>query len=234
MPSTTVIEVARRAAHLSQRRLAAIAQTQQSSISEYERRRKSPTLDAVERLLDAAEHELAAKPIVFWEQIEDPDVGSFWVPDKLWSVPVPKCFAKVQAFKYVFPCRGHAGLDRIHPDVGPVGDDRTPDGEPDRWLFDEGGKPWHDNLVDYRWRSTRTDAGLAHKLHDLRHYFASGLIAAGCDVVTVQRAMGHSSATTTLSTYAHLWPTAEDKTRAAAAAMAAEVLATQSGRESSG
>ena len=102
----------------------------------------------------------------------------------------------------------------------------TPDGEPTRWLFDEGGKPWHDNLVDYRWRSTRTDAGLTHKLHDLRHYFASGLIAAGCDVVTVQRAMGHASATTTLSTYAHLWPTAEDKTRAAASDMASVVLGT--------
>jgi integrase len=103
----------------------------------------------------------------------------------------------------------------------------TPEGEPSRWLFDEDGKPWHDNLVDYRWRSTRTDAGLTHKLHDLRHYFASGLIAAGCDVVTVQRAMGHASATTTLSTYAHLWPTAEDKTRAAAAEMASNVLATR-------
>jgi integrase len=76
----------------------------------------------------------------------------------------------------------------------------------------------------YRWRSTRSDAGVTHKLHELRHYFASGLIAAGCDVVTVQRAMGHASATTTLSTYAHLWPTAEDKTRAAAAGMAADVL----------
>ncbi|WP_277601056.1 tyrosine-type recombinase/integrase [Nocardioides pantholopis] len=64
------------------------------------------------------------------------------------------------------------------------------------------------------------------KLHDLRHYFASGLIAAGCDVVTVQRAMGRASATTTLSTYAHLWPTAEDTTRAAASEMAAIVLAT--------
>ena len=92
----------------------------------------------------------------------------------------------------------------------------TPSGDPDRWLFDEDGKPWYDNLADYRWRSTRTDAGVAHKLHNLRRYFASGLIAAGCDVVTVQRAMGHASATTTLSTYAHLWPTAEDKTRAAA------------------
>lgn len=103
----------------------------------------------------------------------------------------------------------------------------TPDGESSRWLFDEKGKPWHDNLVDYRWRSTRTDAGLRFKLHELRHYFASGLIAAGCDVVTVQRAMGHSSATTTLSTYAHLWPTVEDKTRAAASGMAAAVLSAE-------
>lgn len=103
----------------------------------------------------------------------------------------------------------------------------TPTGNPDRWLFSEEDSPWHDNLVDYRWRSTRTDAGLTHKLHELRHYFASGLIAAGCDVVTVQRAMGHASATTTLSTYAHLWPTVEDKTRAAASDMAAAVLATQ-------
>jgi integrase len=60
-----------------------------------------------------------------------------------------------------------------------------------------------------RWRSTRADAGLNFKLHELRHYLASGLIAAGCDVVTVQRAMGHASATTTLSTYADLWPSAE-------------------------
>jgi integrase len=62
------------------------------------------------------------------------------------------------------------------------------------------------------------------KLHDLRHFYASGLIAAGCDVVTVQRALGHSSATITLNTYAHLWPTAEDRTRLAAAMMLTEVL----------
>jgi transcriptional regulator with XRE-family HTH domain len=101
--SRTVIEAARRAAGLSQRRLAELARTQQSSISEYERRRKSPTLDVVERLLDAADHDLVAKPMVLWDEVDDPDVGSFWVPDKLWAVPAPKCFAKVQAFKYVFP-----------------------------------------------------------------------------------------------------------------------------------
>ena len=61
-------------------------------------------------------------------------------------------------------------------------------------------------------------------LHSLRHFYASGLIANGCDVVTVQRALGHSSATTTLNTYMHLWPTAEDKTRKAAASMMAGAL----------
>ena len=43
-------------------------------------------------------------------------------------------------------------------------------------------------------------------------------------MVTVQRALGHASATVTLNTYAHLWPTAEDRTRAAAAAMLADTL----------
>ncbi|MDQ3402122.1 MAG: hypothetical protein M3548_01850 [Actinomycetota bacterium] len=51
----------------------------------------------------------------------------------------------------------------------------TPEGEPSRWLFDEGGKPWHDNLVDYRWRSTRTDAGVTSKLHELQWHCANSL-----------------------------------------------------------
>ncbi|TJZ77072.1 hypothetical protein FCG67_14595 [Rhodococcus oryzae] len=54
------------------------------------------------------------------------------------------------------------------------------------------------------------------KLHDLRPFCASGLIAAGCDVVTGQRALGHSSPSATLNTYSHLWPDANDKTRSAA------------------
>jgi site-specific recombinase XerD len=61
--------------------------------------------------------------------------------------------------------------------------------------------------------------------HDLRHFYAPGLIAAGCDVVTVQRALGHAKATTTLNTYAHLWPTAEDRTRQAAGGLFAAATA---------
>ena len=74
----------------------------------------------------------------------------------------------------------------------------------------------------YQWRKATSAAGLTGlRLHD-RHFFASGLIASGCDVVTVQRALGHASATTTLSTYSHLWPSAEDRTRAAAQTLLAE------------
>src|SRR3954447_25810574 len=90
-----------------------------------------------------------------------------------------------------------------------------------RWLFTgEGDDPPHQNTVGYWWRKTLRDAELSGiKLHDLRHFYASGLIAAGCDVVTVQRSLGHAKATTTLNTYAHLWPTAEDRTRRAAEAV---------------
>jgi integrase len=91
------------------------------------------------------------------------------------------------------------------------------------WLFTgEAGQPPHQNTVGYRWRTATAAAGAAGlRLHDLRHFYASGLIASGCDVVTVQRALGHASATTTLNTYSHLWPTAEDRTRAAAQALLA-------------
>lgn len=55
--------------------------------------------------------------------------------------------------------------------------------------------------------------------HSLRHSYASGLIVEGRDVVTVQRVLGQSSPSTTLNTYRHLWPTAEDGIRAAAAVL---------------
>jgi integrase len=92
------------------------------------------------------------------------------------------------------------------------------------WLFTgDAGQPPHQNTVGHRWRTATAAAGITGlRLHDLRHFYASGLIPSGCDVVTVQRALGHASATTTLSTYSHLWPSAEDRTRAAAQTLLAE------------
>lgn len=77
------------------------------------------------------------------------------------------------------------------------------------WLFvGDRGNPPHQNTVGYWWRKTLGGAGLSGiGLHDLRHFYAPGLIAAGCDVVTVQRALRHARATT-LNADAHLWPTA--------------------------
>ena len=87
----------------------------------------------------------------------------------------------------------------------------------DRWLFigDDDGPP-HQNAVGYWWRKTLRDVGLAGiKLHDLRHCYAPS------DRDRVRRRdrsalLGHAKATTTLNSYAHLWPTAEDRTRKAA------------------
>jgi len=52
------------------------------------------------------------------------------------------------------------------------------------------------------------------RYHDLRHYFASLLIAHGADVKTVQARLRHGSAKTTLDTYGHLWPDKDESTKA--------------------
>jgi integrase len=90
--------------------------------------------------------------------------------------------------------------------------------DPTAWLFAYKSGPVTQNVITKRWGTVRAKTTLRNvRFHDLRHHCASGLIASGCDVVAVQRHLGHASATTTLNTYSHLWPTAEDRTRRAAA-----------------
>ena len=97
------------------------------------------------------------------------------------------------------------------------------DDDTDGWLFrTPNGTPPHQNTVGHQWRKATRASGLdGLRLHDLRHFYASGLIASGCDVVTVQRPLGHASANTTLATYSHLWPDTDDRTWTAARLMAA-------------
>ena len=45
-------------------------------------------------------------------------------------------------------------------------------------------------------------------------------------MVTVQRALGHSSAAITLGVYSHLWSTAEERTREASTRLMAATLRT--------
>lgn len=90
----------------------------------------------------------------------------------------------------------------------------------DAWLFGDDATRLNRNSAGHLWRGVRVACGMHDfTLHDLRHFYASGLIAAGCDVVTVQRSLGHSTPSITLDTYAHLWSTAEDRTRAAASGL---------------
>lgn len=54
------------------------------------------------------------------------------------------------------------------------------------------------------------------RIHDLRHSHASWLIAAGVDLATVQRRLGHESITTTVDKYGHLTPGQLEKAAKAA------------------
>ena len=53
------------------------------------------------------------------------------------------------------------------------------------------------------------------RFHDLRHSYASALIAAGVSVRAVASALGHADPGMTLRVYSHLWPSDEDRTREA-------------------
>jgi integrase len=54
---------------------------------------------------------------------------------------------------------------------------------------------------------------LGFGLRDLRLYFATVLIYGGANIKSVQLAMGHTTPTTTLTTYVGYWPDAVDQTR---------------------
>ncbi|RBY88795.1 site-specific integrase [Blastococcus sp. TF02A-26] len=51
--------------------------------------------------------------------------------------------------------------------------------------------------------------------HDLRHHYASVLLAAGESVVAIAERLGHEDASLVLSTYGHLMPDSDDRTRTA-------------------
>ncbi|MEO6714277.1 MAG: site-specific integrase [Mycobacteriales bacterium] len=86
---------------------------------------------------------------------------------------------------------------------------------------DQWGNPAGPWTIERAVRACRRAAGLPDdfRFHDLRHYFASLLIASGLDVKVVQARLRHASAKTTLDTYGHLWPDRDESSRAAVAAV---------------
>lgn len=81
------------------------------------------------------------------------------------------------------------------------------------------GKPLHATNIRVRaWWPALKAAGVEPRprIHDLRHSHASWELAAGTDMFTLQRRLGHESITTTTDVYGHVIPTQQ---RAAADAM---------------
>jgi len=86
----------------------------------------------------------------------------------------------------------------------------------DGFVVNAGGAPITHGRWGQAWRTTAKRAGVEGlTYHSLRHYFATCLISAGCSVRAVQHALGHSSASTTLNVYSHLFEADEDRIRSA-------------------
>lgn len=95
---------------------------------------------------------------------------------------------------------------------------RKPVRRPARFVFaDELGRALNRNdFNESVWRRARTAVGLPEVTqHDLRHFYASLLIAAGLNPKVVAARLGHADVARTLNTYSHLWPGDEDRSRQA-------------------
>lgn len=80
----------------------------------------------------------------------------------------------------------------------------------------EDGTPIRRDLLGSVWRSAAKSVKVVGRSpHDLRHYAASVMIEQGASVKAVQDQLGHEKASTTLDTYAGLWPSSTDITRRA-------------------
>jgi integrase len=108
----------------------------------------------------------------------------------------------------------HLARWRAHADFGLV-------------FTNERGAPIQQYPFGQAWATARKRAKLptwVNGPHQLRHHYASLLIASGSSVKVVQRRLRHASAKTTLDIYGHMFPDDEDATRAAIEAPLAAAL----------
>jgi integrase len=71
----------------------------------------------------------------------------------------------------------------------------------------DGTTPWLPNWTTKEFVRARRRTGLAHfRLHDLRHFMATQMLAAGVPIVTVSQRLSHAPVSTTLNVYAHSVP----------------------------
>ena len=86
---------------------------------------------------------------------------------------------------------------------------------PESFVFSnavDGVSPWHPDSTSRAFRRISLQAGvMGIRLHDLRHYVATRLLAAGVDVRTVAGRLGHRNPSTTLNVYSHFVPEADQE-----------------------
>ena len=87
--------------------------------------------------------------------------------------------------------------------------------ETDAFVFShepDASTPWRPDYVSLAFTRLREACGLPDvRLHDLRHFNASTLLAEGTDLRTVSGRLGHADASTTLDIYAHFVRHADEK-----------------------
>ncbi len=82
----------------------------------------------------------------------------------------------------------------------------------------DGSTPWRPDSTSRAFRMLCAQAGIRGvRLHDLRHYVATRLLASGIDVRTVSGRLGHRNPATTLNVYAHFLPEADEEAASALA-----------------
>jgi integrase len=100
-----------------------------------------------------------------------------------------------------------AELERHHERCAEIARACGVDLRPDAYVFSRdavGADPWRPGYVTLAFGRLRDDLGLKGvRLHDLRHFNATNLLANGTDIRTVSGRLGHADASTTLNIYAH-------------------------------
>lgn len=91
---------------------------------------------------------------------------------------------------------------------------------------DDEGAIWRGDFNRYAWHPALKAAGVTPGrdagFHQLRHHYASVLLAGGVDIRALAEYLGHSDPGFTLSTYCHLLPSGADRARQAADAAFAD------------
>lgn len=95
MDSRSLLEAARVARGLTQEAVARRSGTSQPTLSAYERGTKSPTLAVAERILHSLGFDLGLQPRVTFREVHGDHGRTHLVPDQLWRVDPPDCFAPI-------------------------------------------------------------------------------------------------------------------------------------------